>query len=80
MLKATLALVGLLFAQQTPASLIEAVRRFQSITFNTEDITRHAARFSRARFAREISTFVTSCLEAGPIRGRELGEASPSWN
>ncbi|HET7036116.1 MAG TPA: glycosyltransferase [Thermomicrobiaceae bacterium] len=71
---------GVLFPEQTPEAIVAAVRRMQSLSFAPEPIARHAARFSRARFAREIATFVSSCLEAGPIRGRALAEARPSWN
>ncbi|HEU5424805.1 MAG TPA: glycosyltransferase [Nitrolancea sp.] len=71
---------GVLFPEQSPAAVIAAVRRFQSLSFAAEPIARHAARFSRARFAAEIATFVSSCLEAGKVRGRALAEARPSWN
>lgn len=71
---------GVLFPEQTPAALAAAVRRFEGMTFAGEAIARHAASFSRARFAREISTFVTSCLEAGPVRLRGLTEATASWD
>ncbi|MDI3339327.1 MAG: glycosyltransferase [Sphaerobacter sp.] len=55
---------GVLFAPQTPAALIDAVRRFEQVSFSPEQIVAHAARFSRARFQREIADFVTERLAA----------------
>jgi glycosyltransferase involved in cell wall biosynthesis len=50
---------GLLFKQQTVASLIEALNRFRSYDFNPAEIRRHALQFDSTRFKREIKDFVT---------------------
>ncbi len=51
---------GLFFAEQTLASLCEAVQRFEKsqTAFDPSTIRQHAARFSEDRFAREFSDFV----------------------
>ena len=47
---------GIHFEEQTPESLMAAVRRFESISdrFNGDRITRHAANFSKAAFKERI--------------------------
>src|SRR5690606_190675 len=55
---------GVLFSPQTPEALIDAVQRFQRMTFSTDQIVAHAARFSRERFQREIADFVAERLAA----------------
>lgn len=55
---------GVLFSPQTPEALIDAVQRFQRMTFSTDQIVAHAARFSRERFLREIADFVAERLAA----------------
>jgi glycosyltransferase involved in cell wall biosynthesis len=51
-------LSGLLFNEQSAASLIEALHRFDTLTFDPVAIRTHAEGFSRARFAFEIQRFV----------------------
>jgi len=53
---------GVLFREQTPGSLADAVSRFERIekTLDPEAIRRNAERFSRARFDREFKAFVDS--------------------
>lgn len=53
---------GVLFAQQTPESLIDAVFRFErtEATFDPVTIAAHAATFSKDRFKRDFHNFVTS--------------------
>lgn len=73
---------GLLFAPQTPEALAGAVRRFQTMSFSAEAITRHAERFSRQRFEREVRQFVDDRLaeRREPPTGRRLAEARTTWN
>ncbi|MDP8228380.1 MAG: glycosyltransferase [Candidatus Electryoneaceae bacterium] len=47
---------GLFFHEQTQEALIDAIRELETGTFNPEAIRRHAMRFSRGRFRREISS------------------------
>ncbi|MBL8098350.1 MAG: glycosyltransferase [Anaerolineales bacterium] len=49
---------GLLFKEQTSASLIEAVRKFESMKLNSKAASENAARFSSERFRDEFSSFV----------------------
>lgn len=51
---------GLFFTEQTPASLAEAVNRFEDnySYFRPEVISKHAQKFSRKRFEQEIYNFV----------------------
>ena len=55
---------GLLFATQDEASLIEAVRRFESqgVEYSPEQMQAHANGYNRERFAREIKAFVDAAL------------------
>jgi glycosyltransferase involved in cell wall biosynthesis len=49
---------GVHFAEQTTRSLVDAVRRAESIDFQPERIRRHAARFGADVFRRQFSEFV----------------------
>ncbi|HET9017277.1 MAG TPA: glycosyltransferase [Thermomicrobiaceae bacterium] len=72
---------GVLFTPQTPEALVAAVRRFESLTFSTEEIARRAERFGRDRFERQIRAFVSDRLaehREAPA-GRHL-EATATWN
>jgi glycosyltransferase involved in cell wall biosynthesis len=56
---------GVLFLQQTAASLIAAVEYFQNhkARFRPQSIREHARKFSRDRFKQEIQQYVTLCLD-----------------
>jgi len=83
---------GVLFQDQTVESLVGALERMERLSFDKAAIRKHALRFSRARFLREFSSFVTSrYLEAQTERqgrmeacrgerppGLELVSADPS--
>jgi glycosyltransferase involved in cell wall biosynthesis len=58
---------GVLFLQQTAASLIAAVEYFQNhkARFRPQSIREHARKFSRDRFKQEIQQYVTLCLDEG---------------
>jgi glycosyltransferase involved in cell wall biosynthesis len=49
---------GLFFGEQTPESLADAIRCFDTDTFDPATIRRHAERFNVDRFKRELRTFV----------------------
>ena len=51
---------GLFFDEQSPASVIDAVQRFEREVsyFRIEDLLHNAHRFSKARFLREFKNFV----------------------
>lgn len=51
---------GLLFPEQTTASLIAAVRSFRDDDFDAAAIRSHALRFDRSVYAREMDTFLQS--------------------
>ena len=58
---------GLFFPEQTPAALVDAVRRFEGVAFDPEAIRRHALAFDTAVFEREMRALVE----------RELGTPLP---
>jgi glycosyltransferase involved in cell wall biosynthesis len=49
---------GILFHEQTPESLVDAIRRLDSTNFDPVAIRRNAERFSVARFKRELTAFI----------------------
>ncbi len=53
---------GIFFHEPSAASLMEAVRRFESIKFDPVKISKHAARFSKERFKEEIAAFIDGKL------------------
>ncbi len=61
---------GLFFHEQTPAALVDALRRFEVSGWSPEKIRAHALRFGEARFRQEMRAFVEAALathrEAGP--------------
>jgi glycosyltransferase involved in cell wall biosynthesis len=54
-------ITGVFFDRQTPASLGDAVRRFEATreNFNPAIIRQHAERYSRERFIEQMSEFIT---------------------
>jgi glycosyltransferase involved in cell wall biosynthesis len=64
---------GLLFDEQTPEALINAVERFESFEpeFEPAAIAAHASRFSKALFQQNFRDFIDNALaEAGAARGQ----------
>jgi glycosyltransferase involved in cell wall biosynthesis len=49
---------GVLFARQTPADLADAVRRFETLSFDPDRIRQNAERFSSQVFRERFSSFV----------------------
>ncbi len=49
---------GLLIKNQTPASLVEAIKLFEKTKFDKKDIINSAHKFSKERFIREIKEFI----------------------
>jgi hypothetical protein len=47
-----------LFARQTPADLADAVRRFETLSFDPDRIRQNAERFSSQVFRERFSSFV----------------------
>ncbi|MFH1577398.1 MAG: glycosyltransferase [Candidatus Margulisiibacteriota bacterium] len=54
---------GIFFKEQTPASLISAIKRFQFEVFNQQEIREHALKFSKGIFMRRLSDFVEQKLK-----------------
>jgi glycosyltransferase involved in cell wall biosynthesis len=54
---------GILVPRQETQSLIEAFARFDRVTFDSDRILTHAARFSRERFERELTALVAETME-----------------
>jgi len=69
---------GLFFSEQSSASLIEAVQRFerQADSFCPEELAARARRFNRARFRAEFSEFV--CGDGTPET--ESGASASAWS
>ncbi len=53
---------GILFNEQTTASLITAIHEFETKTFNLSEIRNHAFTFSRERFEAEMKAYVSNLL------------------
>lgn len=49
---------GIFFKEQNVSSLIEAIEKFEKLTFNTETIVNNATKFSKERFKKEILSLV----------------------
>jgi len=49
---------GMFFDTQSTASLNSAISNFETMTFDHAAISKHASKFSTARFEREIKVFV----------------------
>jgi glycosyltransferase involved in cell wall biosynthesis len=49
---------GTFFAEQTPASLIEAIKRCEKLTFSDAKLRAHAATFDQSVFIKKIKKFV----------------------
>mgnify|MGYP001170173512 CR=1 FL=1 len=64
---------GLLFDEQTIASLSDAVKRFETMTPHPEACRENALRFSPVRFRREFTTFVDSEWEKFEARAKGQG-------
>lgn len=50
---------GILFYEPTAASLAEAVKKVDTIDWQTDVLVEHAKRFSRESFAKQMETFIT---------------------
>ncbi len=51
---------GIFFDELTPASLYEAIRRFEKATITPEECIKQAKKFSKEKFMKEMKAFVTS--------------------
>ncbi len=76
---------GVHFQAQTPEAVVEAVRRFERLTFSPETIVQHARRFSREAFEEQITRFIDDRLAERRERlrraaDRPLVEATPTWS
>lgn len=49
---------GIFFDEQTPEKIQQAVKQFEDMTFNTDEIRLNAARFSESRFKKEMQKFI----------------------
>ena len=49
---------GVFFDKQTPASIIDAIERFEKMNFSKKIIKQNAKRFSKEKFKREFAQFV----------------------
>jgi len=49
---------GMFFDKQTPESLNKAIKKFEKMKFDKKEIRKHALKFSKSRFKKEIKDFV----------------------
>lgn len=54
---------GILFDDYSVDGLISAVKKFEKMKFNSQDLISHAQKFSKERFKREIQDFVKSKIK-----------------
>lgn len=54
---------GVFFDQQTVESVVSAVRRFESMEFDADEIREHSEQFSEERFRKELKEFIYSEYE-----------------
>jgi glycosyltransferase involved in cell wall biosynthesis len=62
---------GLLFKEQSPESLAEAINRFEKMSFSANDIRSHAQRFSRPRFRDALEATIERTIAESRL-GRSL--------
>jgi glycosyltransferase involved in cell wall biosynthesis len=55
---------GLFFHESTVSSLVSAIRKFEKMKFDPKDCRKQAEKFSKERFIREITAFVSSKVKA----------------
>ncbi len=55
---------GVLFPEQTVASLIEAIQKFEQSSFQAQTIRNHALDFAPQRFRQELGAFTTQAWQA----------------
>lgn len=56
---------GVLFDEQTPASLVSAVKKFADLKFDAERIRAHALEFDESKFQQRIREFVEAKVSEG---------------
>jgi len=68
---------GVLFCEATPASLAEALTRFERSRFEPARLREVARRFDRAQFERRFETFVESHRQSLSVPSSSVHSASP---
>ena len=51
---------GLFFYEQTEYAMKNAINKFETLNFDALEIRRHAEKFSKKRFQKEMSNFVNT--------------------
>jgi glycosyltransferase involved in cell wall biosynthesis len=59
---------GVLFAEQTQRSLVEAIERFERLRIDAGAVRANAARFGRERFRREMAAVIERAASGRPAR------------
>lgn len=54
---------GIFFPSEKPEAIIEAVKRFESMEFDPEEIRKHAEKFSEEKFIEQIDNFIKEKYE-----------------
>jgi len=53
---------GLFFAEQTPESVCDAIKKFETMTFKTADLVAQAQKFEKIIFKQKIKTYINKCI------------------
>ncbi len=65
---------GVFFYEQTKEAVMEAVKRFETMTFDSDEIRKHAQSFSEERFTEELYGFIMEQYQAFlDQRKKEIG-------
>jgi glycosyltransferase involved in cell wall biosynthesis len=67
---------AVLFDEQTPESLAEAVLRSQKISWDSQTIREKVLSFSRERFLQEMKEYIGAVYQEGPASAASLGKRS----
>lgn len=54
---------GIFFNEQSTSSIVSAVQKFETMTFDYSDIRKHAEKFSTGRFKQELKDFISSKIK-----------------
>jgi glycosyltransferase involved in cell wall biosynthesis len=67
---------AVLFGEQTPESLAEAVLRSQKLSWDSQTIRGRVLSFSRERFLQEMKEYIGAVYQESPRVSSKLGERS----
>jgi glycosyltransferase involved in cell wall biosynthesis len=69
---------GVFFHEQTPSAVIDAVRRFETLSFDSRRIRDRALMFDKSRFKQRIQTFLQQVHDGSLVPEMWAGTEAPS--